>query len=547
MRITRLPYAVLALIVLGLLAGPNLWAQSTVDPQDPIYRQLEIWEAAALIGNLPPQRPFAPSFVIEQLKTVIASGKASKNDRDLANWYLSYFYRLHPGLEATARTDLKSVFGQGDIAFWGQGPITPWLDASVQMKVWGVYQNQGNVLPAYTELKEDFITDQTSSGKFAIRQFGQSAIDVKIVDGLTAHAGLHRNSIGPFGDNGIILGPQSPAAGAFFLRYEGGGFSLSNGFYPITATRNDGTGYDASKFLYYHQLDVAANKWLDFSVYETIVGGPSANPRYFIPLSSFFHSQSVGGFGDNSFIGIGTQVHPLDGLRFKGLFYMDDMQFNDLLVLKLNSKWKYATQVGAVWVPSATFRNSGLDWLSFVQFDYTAIMPYTYTHESGDTTTSTDYNYQNYTNRGLNMGPVMQPDSDRFNLETRIQPVQQLSLDLALRLYRHGNASSGILDSSHDGSILDDGRTSSGQATWVSDYNDPTGQPVTRFLSQSTIEHIVQVRTGVTAILGSGLWGTFGTLKGELAHTFEAGWNRSTIDGNNSFANYLSLSFSYWY
>jgi len=545
MNIVRFGSMCLYTAIVVFMVQLPLHAQVIIDPQDEIYVQMERWEAAGIIKTLPSLRPLPTTFMRTQLELIAASDKASPMDKALAGKYLREFGLTHVGFEGTGRTDFTNLFAQANLNVWGQGSIEPWLDTASHIDIWLLKADSGLLLPANTRPEEDFIADDTGLAvggqAVLVRQFAFTALDITPVQGLRFHVGLGRNSVGPFGQNGIVLGPQAPATGAFSVQYDSKEISFINAFFPIVATKADGSGNQFGKSLFYHELDFYLSDAVTLGIFETAVSG-RVEPLYFVPFASYFHSQSVVGFADNTMVGFNVQVQADAGLRFKGVILLDDLNFNDILRLQFNTKWKFASQLGVSWIPAASLRNPGIDWLRSVSFDWTAVMPYMYTHEAAD---GAGYLINNYTNRGENMGPAMLPNSDRYNLAIQFMPDPALIIDLGLRFTRHGNASEGITSGSGD--LNDSGRTASGEATYTPPYKLPDGQVYTRFLTQAVTENTLQATLGVQAVLPLSLEQRYGNLKAMLSYTFEQIWNPGFRAGAMATGGYVELTCGYWY
>jgi hypothetical protein len=243
---------------------------------------------------------------------------------------------------------------------------------------------------------------------------------------------------------------------------------------------------------------------------------------YFVPLSAFFHTQSFGGFSDNSLLGVSALFKPVPNVRIPLLLYTDDVHFNDLARFDFKTKYKIAFQAGASWFP----RTGPLRELSA---DYLMITPYTYTHRDQ---TSGVPNYSNYTHMGTPLGPSLDPNSDRITLDLRAAPVPFLNLGFRFRTIRHGNASAGITDG--DGTIFDDG---------YDDAGNPTFQSETRFLTQDVLEKTLQL--GLSADYT--LWKGWGMLEGSFSYTFERILNPGLAQGEREFNHYFALALGYQY
>jgi hypothetical protein len=123
-------------------------------------------------------------------------------------------------------------------------------------------------------------------------------------------------------------------------------------------------------------------------------------------------------------------------------------------------------------------------------------MPYVFTHRA---TTDPAFRYEDGSHGGVGFGSVLLPNSERLEALALLRPWDSPSLlvDVELRCawVRHGNASAGIIDGA-DGSLADPGYRGD-VATFTAGFDDPTGQPRTRFLTQPVLETTWQLGTGL--------------------------------------------------
>jgi hypothetical protein len=260
-----------------------------------------------------------------------------------------------------------------------------------------------------------------------------------------------------------------------------------------------------------------------------MVWGNRLNPLYLVPFSFLFGSQSIIGFEDNSLMGIHLRWRPFDTFLVNGQAYADDISFNG--IIQGEYRFKIAGEAGVSWAPKKSF-------LSKLDLDYTAIFPYTYTHwqepdqyRYNHDGVSAFYNpqgsspnYLNYTHLGRNIGPDLEPNSDRISLRTYWAPLSGIDLSLSAYLTRHGNASEGLagLDPSlHDGSIFDDGSMD----PWLTDESNLHNPHQNLFLlTQDVLDMRLGAGIGVTWTLPVSR--AFGVFRLSAEYGAQYGWNR---------------------
>jgi hypothetical protein len=288
----------------------------------------------------------------------------------------------------------------------------------------------------------------------------------------------------------------------------------------------------------------------EFSLFETIVWGPRIEMLYLLPFSNLFASQSMADFGDNAFMGMSFRWHCAPGFQFLGQLYVDDLHFNDIARFDFNTKYKVAAELGLVWAPK-----DGM--LRFLAFDYTAITSYTYTHiysldpenfdkrypSQGNGDITPPPNYLDYTHAGKNLGPDMEPNSDRISIRTTWNTLPNLDLGLSAYFSRHGNASEnrindGLMDGKyHKGDIFDDG--SNDHSPHDNNYR------YLNFLTQSTIE--TKLAGGITLNWQFPFPFRFGDFSLHAEYVAEYAWNRNLIRDNNNLVHYWAAGGTFKY
>ncbi len=582
--------------------GTNLFASDDLllDVGSRLYRDLEDWHSAGYIQTLPLIRPYAPAIVRRALNDVIEysnpppsppSPPPALNDlakhanapaelRNKAADYLELIFDPKPKFRGV----LEYIFRHGNDQ-WSNN-LSPSITGIINLSqderaetraelnyVFNLLTGtSGTPLPYGQRDNRDHVPDwadfDIGSVNVQIRQYFYGLISRSMTsrDGLgITHfsAGMHRSSVGPNYNDSIILSVDTPAAGHFILGYDRAiGNPDKNGFIPrlnyglqmifLGGTSHQGPdplkrGADLSgeKYLMLHSLHFDLGKWISLGLIESVVYGERIEPLYFIPISKFFLSQGLTGFGDNSLLGFEAEFRIPGNISIPLVIYIDDIHFNDVVRFKLDTKYKLAAQTAISWTPQ-------LPGLTSLALGYTAVMPYMYTH-IGSAIDNKDYkkpNYTNYTHRGSNIGPGLDPNSDRWVLSYALHPAQlpeasrswlhDLELEANVSFIRHGNASSnqnGITNPTGD--LFDPGYNDDGP-TFQAPYEDPTGQPYTRFLTQDVIEHRLQIDARAEADIILSAKTSLGLSLG-LSYTFEYTWNEDTVKGNNGLNNYLGF------
>ncbi len=524
--------ALLCLFALPALADwTHLWSG---DPNGALYDDLEVFEARGLTGPLPALQPYPLALVQHILQNVARHERATDVERRRAHWLLA---RIGDGLphagiatEARASSSSPGPYLFGTVAPDWQIMALPWLSLTSHIRVSGVRLADGLVLPNNVGNPEDFISDVSdvdiNGERIDVRQISYGALAAGFADDdtrLFAQAGLLRHRMGPVWNNGVIVGGQAPVAGELSVMLQREFFTAHIALLELQATDDAGLGRSTGKHFFFHRLEVHPTSWLDVSLFETVITG-RLELLYLLPATAYFHAQGLGGFADNSLVGVDARVRPVNDVVVKGVLYVDDIQFNDMVRGVFNTKYKLAAQAQIAWSPRSSLALPQPLRLRLLSFDYTAVMPYMYSHINS---TTEPFNVENYTNGGQNFGPALEPNSDRFTLRTlwRILDDPRTALvdvELGANVIRHGNASIGIIDG-RDGSIFDDGYLD-GVPTFQPPFTDSiTDQPATRFLSQNVIETTTQLTAKISATLDGG-----DVVEHEDGLGFDRGWGSVT-------------------
>lgn len=539
--------SLVVLILFLLAAGSPLWAENVANPNSRLYTDLSLWQERGLIRKLPPYRPYPIQLVKRYLKRVEHDGTAS--DRNRAAAYLKQIggkFNAQAKARAELRSNLKETFKEVGAQAQLAGSLSPKLSYSASLGAKAISSNGGAVLPEYRRTTENYLYDSSVTPLFSTGLTPRLSMTSQAAFGSAStyiQAGIMRSSFGPFFGDNAILSPFAPQAGVVSFTWQEGFFTYSQLFEDLTATNNDGTpsGTSYSKYLALHSLEFYPLPWLDLGIYDTVVWGHRLEPLYFLPIPTIlFYAQGLHNYPDNSLLGLSGTVKLPHRLRAKGILYVDDAGFNQLVKLDFSqAMFVAAAQGGLSWTPDLPF-------LTRLSANYLLVTPYTYSHQ-GASSSAVATNYQNYTTQGENLGPSLQPNSDRIELKALLRPTPFLGLTLFGRYIRHGNASEGQanMPAGSNGTIFDPGYTSSGVGTFVHS---------TRFLSQAVLEKTLQ--TGFVARLHFAT--PVGEITGNLGYTFEYvrnainGWgngypvgsasNGNPVAGNNITNNYVSVS-----
>ena len=530
----------LAVVSLTLAVAAPAFAQLVADPNDRLYTDLEMWLDRGMMDQLPPLRPYPVQLVLKALNQVAARGDES--DRNLANWYLSKIQggsNFHGVASSTSRTNLAGGYEEGALEATMQGSVYPWITYSARIGALAFSGPISSLLPEYQRSLSDFVSDA------AVRAVGSLTPQMTMIgsgsignDGIYVQAGAIRGSYGPFWGDNAVLSPTSPQSGQFSFVFHNNAMTGTMLLMDMSATNPSGGQLSADKFLSLGGLEFYPLDWLTIGVFDTMVWGQRFEPLYLLPVVSFY-TEGMAGYPDNAFIGVSTGVKFPGAWKANFLLYVDDAGFNDLIRLNFNTMLLFALQAGVSWTPNLPF-------LARIRVTNILITPYTYSHESYGGTAPV--NYLNYTNNGQNIGPSINPNSDRLEVEALIRPANWVDVNLFGRFIIHGNATTGAnLDGSpNDGSVWDDGIDATGD-TFAPSPSRP-GWTYTRFLTQSVLEKVLQAGFDTRAYLETGI----GEVQVSLSYTFEymldgtvAG--QGPVSGNDAITHYISLGVAFTY
>jgi hypothetical protein len=544
------------ILSLLLVSAAILSAQTVHEPNSQIYKDIDYWTVQGYIRDfLPLVRPYPAPLIEKILKEVRSNGNAAA--REKAEYYLellspeSRFFHLGILGNVEGNENDLSIIGAPFVE--GLFRLNNLLSASYFFGVYGMTDEQGerfNIPGTYTPYS-DFIPDDSSVGRITIRMLWTSLVAIGTSD-IYFQAGLSRSSFGPFFDNGIVVGPQAPRAGHFSFVYHQPQWSFEMLFQMLSASDDFGKGRFTDKYNVIHNVSFRPMENLEFGIVQSMVWGKRMEVLYLVPFTFLFASQSLTGFLDNSFIGIHFRWRPLNSLLINGQVYVDDFNFNG--IFKGAFEAKAAGEIGVSWTPRSGF-------LSKLDFDYTMVLPYTYNHwteplsdryNGAQSPLLSPFNYflahdipvwqnpnhLNYSHLGRNIGPDLEPNSDRVSIRTNWHINKSIDLNLSAYFTRHGNATDGMpgIDPDfHDGSIFDDGFDD----PWISGKYKAERLPYgfNYFLTQNILDIRLGGSLGVTWTIPS----SFGVFKLSAGYGIQYGWNRDLKKGNDGLAHFWSI------
>lgn len=181
------------------------------------------------------------------------------------------------------------------------------------------------------------------------------------------------------------------------------------------------------KYLVGQRLDLILPHNVNLAYQSTLIyGNRSPDLLYMIPITPLFFAQHFNGDQDNVTMGFYLMWNPFVMTEFYGELFLDDLLSPaDFLNSYWGNKWAYA--LGAnYW--SSMF---GLMWK--YNLEYTRIEPWVYTHRLGEVT--------RYRHFGTCLGSDLNPDSDRWKIESSCMLTSNSKVSLSLDRERHGNSS----------------------------------------------------------------------------------------------------------
>ncbi len=463
--------SILVLFLIFLTFSP-LIASGTNHPKAGIYTDIDRWHNLGLITALPPIRPYPAQYLISILEQVILKG--DKKDIAAAQLYLTYYTNTNLDITIkhnsfTNMDEYQTISGLGIDANLN---LKDWVSAGIDINVYLMNRVEESITAPNRSTGIDVNTDNSGISAFGMYWDIFQGLNLNAAfgsDKLWFQTGMMPSSFGPLFSDSVVMNPNAKQAAHFSYTWIEDNFTVSYLFLPIVATNSIGEKESDDKYVHIRSLDFRLTNWWEFQFYETAVyGGKGVKPIFFLPFSELFYSAGMGGTWDvNSQLGLSSRFQFPQNISLKGTVYVDDANANELMKLNFDTKLKMATQFELNWTPTKSILNS-------ISLNYTAILPYMYTHtteadkdsdffdiyntiyEKRSFALSEYMNYENYTNGGLSMGPYgMEPNSDKIGLNVSFDIPKGFTVNFNSEFRRHGNSSS-TEDRSYDTSIFDE-------------------------------------------------------------------------------------------
>jgi hypothetical protein len=517
----------------------GLSAQSIINPLDSFYEDLQVWDALGLVPDLPPLRPYPENFVKSILKTVMESNSVLQREKARRQYDRLFGKSLNIAVEGTGIVkknngeDTQEQLNVSAVAF-GSLPVLNVFSLSYDLNLLLSNKVPGEeIVPKNSAYTHDIYKDTADIGPFSVYAGFNTNAAVNYKNLLWFQAGVSRSSWGDFYDNGVVIGPNAFHTGNLSLVLNQKKWNYTLALFLLSASSDvPAESYIKpypEKFMALHSIRFNPWDWLSFSVYENAVFGQRFEPLYLLPVSPFMISQQLIGVDDDNIqMGLSFKIKPIRGLSWAANIFLDDAHFNDMVRFKFDTKIRTALQSGITWAPS-------IPYISLVQFDYTLITPYTYTHEDNS---GGGINYQNYTHNGRSLGAAIPPNSDRITVTGKLRPFKTLKINTSAVFIRHANVNeslpwdvaapylySGANSVYSNGGILDSPNAGTG-------YFDYAHRHL-MFMEQDTKQYITQLGLDL-------IWEppslTFGTITFSLGYLFEYIYNdgvdRNIFTGN---------------
>lgn len=425
------------------------FAQVSVHPDDRFYQFAQNWEIKGYIESLPLIRPYPSPVIKDILETVINC--PNKADAEIALeeferiFSKSYFASVEGGLdlknsvsETNGGSELsKNLLGRAGIA--GELVFHPLVSFGYDFGFYGESADFFDVAPYYVNKKPDSLFDPADIGP--IEMYIDWNANVSVGTKKTyATGGLSTTGYGPFLNDGLALNDSSFHSGNFIFNTTQKKWSYASSLQMLGASVNNpyyASNLTDGKYLAFHAFQYRFNSKFHFSFYENIIFGPKFNIAYVFPVP-FMGIQNVTGASANLQMGLLLESVPVKGLKLAADIFVDDLAVNDVVKFNFDTKIRIAGQTGVIYSPDNSICTT-------ISMNYQMVFPYTYAHweytgsETAQINAST-INYQNYTNGGVCVGSVLDPNSDKFSFKAEFNPLPFFNFSFATNFIRHCNS-----------------------------------------------------------------------------------------------------------
>lgn len=441
-------------IFLFLFLSVTMFAQVSVDPNDKFYKEAQGWEMKGLIDTLPLVRPYPTKIIKKILNQVINCGSKQEAELALTEYERIFSKPYNLYVEGGFKGKYKDILSDekaeseftkavnGEVGIAGDIIFSNLVDMGFNLGWYGTSADWDDLSYFGQNPEKDSIYDPASVGPIeffldwnTLLSFGSEEIYIS--------GGISRIGYGPFLGEGLALNDSAYHAPNIMFNVTRQKWSYSSVYETIGATTNIGDDLEDNKYLAFHALKYRFNPKFHITYYENILFGPQNDIIYLVP-APYMAVQNIGGASSNLQMGLLLEIKPVSYLNWATDIFVDDFDVNEVVKLNFDSKLRFGLQSGFIFTPKKSS-------LTYMSMSYTAIMPYTYAHweyeqNKNGTINGDVFNYQNYTNNGLNIGSSLPPNSDRISFNASFNPAKNLTLSFATSFIRHQNTAEQFSD-----------------------------------------------------------------------------------------------------
>lgn len=435
-------------------------AQVSVNPSDEFYGYAQGWHSRGIVRNLPPLRPYPLANVKAILMEAMENG--TEKDREIAQEIYDrvtekpYHVSVETDFFMKREMEEKDDENQTEKSTSKMIALYPAVKGDIGFKDDFVSIGYGAGFAVSNATDTDFMKQNSFSAHDSIYDASEIGpvdmyLDVNEVlafgkENFYFQGGVYRSGYSSFLNEGLALNDSRYHSGNLAVTFMKGKFSFVQQLSMIGATSSyDGDigTLEPDKILAFHSFAFDLFPFLSVAYYETSAYGERFDLTYALPVP-FMVVQGIGGASDNVAMGILIDVKPAAGIVWETDVMCDDFPADDFFRLNFDSKYRIAARTGLIYSPESSF-------LERLNFSYTMILPYTYTHWQYDAHTDSvispaTINYQNGTNSGVAIGSQYEPNSDAVKFSVDFRPFRRFTFSVDTIFSRHGNIAETLTD-----------------------------------------------------------------------------------------------------
>lgn len=445
------------ILFLILVSTFKIYSQGLfVDYNHPIYPFLERMEVLGLIENYTNEiKPLPRSKVTEYLSKIFDKRfSLDKVDRDFLNYFIDEFY-----FDLTGKLDrydilltsnqysilsarekfvyayndknefslfVKSYFNISSVNYNKQRPAELFdgggriygnfkniLGFELDGKNGIVFGSKSTALQLH-ELSYNFKLNEKPESRFFDRSYGYISLELP---NISLSIGKNRQIIG-YGINRLILSDYSPNFEkiTFHFNYKSFNFNFTHGWLQNSKTNTD--SLQLQRYFVHHRIAFSPSKNFRIGIGEAVIyRRTSPELSYLNPFNFYKSVEHQLQDRDNSLMYFDFELLPIKNFQIYSTFVIDDIDFG---------------KIGKHWYGNKTAINLGTKFYQTIrefpfalQFEYTRIEPYTFTHRFKDNA---------YINFDLPLTTEQQPNSYRFDFAINLlfSPQFQVGMNYSL-------------------------------------------------------------------------------------------------------------------